>query len=96
MHNPSTATRRAEAQNEAFTAHIVPLAQALAQDPAERSPLPPNGFPERSPKQTQITPVLPEHLEKLLDSPWSPEASRQIDLWLWYIEREFELTGGAR
>jgi hypothetical protein len=41
------------------------------------------------------SPVLPEHLDKLLDLPWSPEASRQIDLWLWYTQQEFEMTGGS-
>lgn len=41
------------------------------------------------------SPVLPEHLDKLLDLPWSPEASRQIDLWLWYTQQEFEMNGGS-
>jgi hypothetical protein len=25
--------------------------------------------------------------------PWTPEASRLVDRWLWYGEREFELGG---
>ncbi len=40
------------------------------------------------------SPALPEHLDKLLDEAWSPEGSRQIDLWLWYTQQEFEMTGG--
>ena len=40
-------------------------------------------------------PVLPEHLDKLIDQPWNAEASRQIDLWLWYVQQEFETTGGS-
>jgi len=31
---------------------------------------------------------LPPHLDCLLDEPWSPEASRLIDLWLLCCERE--------
>lgn len=38
-------------------------------------------------------PTLPEHLDELLDLPWTPEASRLVDCWLWYGEREFELGG---
>jgi len=49
MRNPSTTTRRAEAQNQAYTANIVPPALPLRQDLEAQSPLPPNGFPERSP-----------------------------------------------
>ena len=40
-------------------------------------------------------PVLPEHLDKLIDQPWNAEASRQIDLWLWYVQQEFETAGGS-
>ena len=40
-------------------------------------------------------PVLPPHLDKLLDEAWTPEASRQVDLWLWYTQQEFETAGGA-
>jgi hypothetical protein len=39
-------------------------------------------------------PLLPEHLDKLLDEAWTSENSRQIDLWLWYVQQEFELVGG--
>ncbi len=42
-----------------------------------------------------ISPVLPPHLDKLLDLPWNPDASRQIDQWLWYTQQEFETAGGA-
>ncbi len=55
-------------------------------------------------------PILPEHLDKLINSPWNSDASRQIDLWLWYVQpsqtpAEFDLQsaiahivglGGAR
>jgi hypothetical protein len=43
----------------------------------------------------EARPALPEHLDKLLDLPWTSENSRQIDLWLWYVQQEFEMTGGA-
>lgn len=49
---------------------------------------------ERSPQQPTI-PVLPPHLEELISKPWSPEANRQLDRWLWYTQQEFELVGGA-
>ena len=39
-------------------------------------------------------PVLPEHLDKLIDQPWNAEASRQLDWWLWYVQQEFETAGG--
>ena len=48
--------------------------------------------PDRT--QPEASPVLPEHLDKLLDEPWTPEASRQIDLWSWYVQQEFEVLGG--
>lgn len=96
MRNPSSRERRAETQYEAYSAHIVSPALVDAQDLKQRSPLLPNGFLERSPQQTQITLALPEHLEKLLDSAWTPEASRLIDSWLWYAQQEFEAAGGAR
>jgi len=43
-------------------------------------------------KSTQFCshPHLPDHLEKMLDEPFSQFASLQIDRWLWYIEQEFE------
>jgi hypothetical protein len=40
------------------------------------------------------SPALPERLNKLIDLPWNPENSTQIDLWLWYCQEEFELVGG--
>lgn len=42
-----------------------------------------------------IVPLLPPHLDQLIDYPWSPEASREIDRFLWYLEQEFGLFGGA-
>jgi len=44
--------------------------------------------------QPEASPLLPPHLDRLLDSPWTPDHSRQIDLWLWYVQQEFELVGG--
>jgi hypothetical protein len=43
--------------------------------------------------KTRKTPPLPlpDHLGQLLELPWNPTANRQIDRWLWYIEREFNL-----
>ncbi|MBA2750455.1 MAG: hypothetical protein H0U45_17440 [Tatlockia sp.] len=41
-------------------------------------------------------PPLPEHLEKLIDSPWNPDHSRQIDWWLWYDEQEPWQTAGGK
>lgn len=68
---------------------IVPQSSAVAQDRQEaRSPHPhQDSRQERSP--------LPPHLDKLLDSAWSPEANRLVDKWLWYSQQEFELVGGA-
>ncbi|MBA2748562.1 MAG: hypothetical protein H0U45_07425 [Tatlockia sp.] len=40
------------------------------------------------------SPALPPHLDKLLDEAWTSDASRQIDLWLWYVQQEFETVGG--
>lgn len=42
----------------------------------------------------EVRPLLPEHLDKLLNEPWTADASRQIDLWLWYVQQEFEIVGG--
>jgi hypothetical protein len=39
-------------------------------------------------------PQLPPHLDELLDKPWSAQASRKLDLWLWYLSEEFEAVGG--
>lgn len=35
-------------------------------------------------------PTLPDHLDRLLNLPWSSEASLAIDRWLWQWEQEFE------
>lgn len=40
-------------------------------------------------------PALPEHLDKLIDQPWTKDASRQLDWWLWYVQQEFETAGGT-
>lgn len=49
---------------------------------------------ERSPQQPTV-PALPPNLDKLISEPWSPEANRQIDQFLWYTQQEFELVEGA-
>lgn len=36
---------------------------------------------------------LPEHLDELLDSPWTRETRQQVDKWQKYVEQEFELGG---
>ncbi|WP_146134109.1 hypothetical protein [Chlorogloea sp. CCALA 695] len=51
-----------------------------------------SALPEESP---EICSALPPHLDKLLDLPWNPDHSNQIDLWLWYVQQEFETTGGS-
>lgn len=52
-------------------------------------------LPQPDGTQTSEIPVLPEHLDKLLDLPWNPDHSRHIDWWLWYIQQEFEMVGGT-
>ena len=37
-------------------------------------------------------PNLPRDLDQLIDLSWTPEHSSRLDLWLWYIEREFEVS----
>lgn len=32
--------------------------------------------------------LLPAHIDRLLDRPWNPSASAQVDRWLWYAELE--------
>lgn len=39
---------------------------------------------------------IPPHLDALIDLPWNPQHNREIDLWLWYSQHEFELAGGSR
>lgn len=46
-------------------------------------------------ESSETAPPLPEHLDKLIDSPWTKDASRSIDWWLWYIQQEFETAGGT-
>lgn len=50
----------------------------------------------RSPFLGNSYPPLLPHLDKSIDSPSTPEASKQRDRWQWYVEQEFELLGGAR
>lgn len=84
LNSPEVASR-AEKRSKTYNS-IVPQSSAVAQD---RSPHPhPISQQERSP--------LPPHLDELLDLPWTPEASGQLDRWQWYVEQEFELPGGAR
>lgn len=49
------------------------------------------------PSSRELFPLtkLPERLDELLNLLWTPEASRLVDCWLWYGEREFELGGAA-
>ncbi len=53
-----------------------------------------NYLQENSQDSPEINSVLPEHLDKSIDLPWTSENSRRIDLWLWYTQLEFELVGG--
>lgn len=39
---------------------------------------------------------IPEWLDKLIDEPWNPSASLQLDRWIHYIELEFQISGGER
>lgn len=50
---------------------------------------------QQSGESSQTDPILPEHLDKLIDSPWTSDASRQIDWWLWYVQQELETAGGT-
>jgi hypothetical protein len=45
-------------------------------------------------KSFKTPPPLPKHLDKLVDQPWNPKASLEVDWWLWYCQREFEMVGG--
>lgn len=45
-------------------------------------------------ESSEVSPPPPERLDKLIDQPWTKDASRQIDWWLWYIQQEFETVGG--
>lgn len=40
-------------------------------------------------KSTPLPP-LPDWLDRLLDQPWTPEASLMVDRWLAYLAAEFE------
>jgi hypothetical protein len=51
-----------------------------------------------SPTSAQLQEIarspIPPHLDALIDLPWNPQHNREIDLWLWYSQQEFELAGG--
>ena len=49
----------------------------------------------RASQQPKATPALPKHLDELIDQPWTSENSQRVDLWLWYVQQEFETTGGS-
>lgn len=97
----------AKARNIKTLSLSLPQASVPAQYPRARSaqsslPLQQHGrsllptssiLSEQSQQQTTV-PSLPPHLDKLIDQPWSKEASLLLDSWLWYIQREFELVGG--
>lgn len=46
-------------------------------------------------ESSETSPPLPERLDKLIDQPWTKDASRSVDWWLWYIQQEFEMRGGT-
>ncbi len=43
--------------------------------------------------EAQQLPPLPPHLDQLLSSHWTKEASLQIDIWSRYAQLEFEGVG---
>lgn len=59
-----------------------------------RSPLSSSSILSEQSQQQTTVPPLPPYLDKLIDQPWSKEASLLLDSWLWYIQQEFELVGG--
>ena len=46
---------------------------------------------DTAPKET---PALPEYLDELIAQPWTSENSQRVDLWLLYLQLEFETVGG--
>lgn len=82
MKKPPNATQRADARIK-FLNSILPRSSAAAQYSEARSPRKPT------------IPALPQHLDALVDVPWNADASKQIDLWIWYTQQEFELLGGT-
>jgi len=49
-----------------------------------------NILPHLTAPQQVLNPPLPKHLSRLLEEPWSAEASRNLDLWQQYVQLEFE------
>lgn len=85
MQNPSNGTRRAKVRNIKAIDPILAQPSAPTQFSEARAPhlLPQALLSENS------YPPLPPHLDQLLNSPWTKEASIQVDLWLWYTNLEF-------
>lgn len=73
---------------------IVPSALDLTQYSEARSQLSPSSILSEQSQQQTTVPPLPPHLDKLIDQPWSKEASLLVDSQLWYIQQEIELVGG--
>lgn len=74
---------------------IIPRSSTSSKYLVSESPLPPLPLQQVGRSQVQSTlPTLPPHLDKLISEPWSPEANRQIDQFLWCVQQEFELAGG--
>ncbi len=72
-----------------FLSPIIPRSSTSLQDTALHLSTQTDGT------QPEASPLLPQRLDKLLDEAWTSENSRQIDLWLWYVQQEFEMTGGS-
>ncbi len=86
MLNSPEVANRAEKRSKTRNP-IVPQFSAVAQDQQEdRSP---DSSPQDADQKRSLYPPLPPHLDELLDAPWTPESSRQIDRWLDYISIEF-------
>lgn len=63
------------------------------------SPAPTQYLKPRSPHSSpRISPQLanPTHVDQVTLQTWTRENSLKLDRWLWYIQKEFELLGGAR
>jgi hypothetical protein len=80
MLNPPMCNQGAATKNEATGASILTLQAPTTQQ-----------FP-----RTQQMPPLPLHIDHLLDSDWTQEASLKLDRWLHYVSLEFEVAGGVR
>lgn len=58
--------------------------------------LTPTPTSKQDPKARSPKLLLPPHLDRLIDLPWTSKSSRQVDQWLWSTEQEFETVGGWR